>query len=393
MHVSSVDALASAASRSGRLQAWCLRHIARPHPPQEFVPQIDGLRFVAIMAVLLYHAQGYVMVKTGAEPGSGGLLQAVLAHGSFGVPLFFALSGYILCRPFLGGRKVSIKRYFTRRFTRLEPPYIISLLLVFLAKVQWGGDAAQLLPHLAASLFYLHNLVYGEQSAINGVAWSLEVEWQFYVLAPLLFLVVARARSRVRQAALLLFVALGGIGYFLFTTGADSRIFLSILRFFGFFLAGVWVAVLDEDHADFGRGSLAFDVVGIAAWLAVLWILLRSDAGMSLLPLLTAVLVLSGIRGRHSRRLLGWWPVYCIGAMCYTIYLYHFFVVSALGRLLQVDASWAGSPAMAIAGFGAAASVAVVLACLVPYLLIERPFMTWRPGTNRLVDAYRELKN
>ena len=75
--------------------------------------------------------------------------------------------------------------------------------------------------------------------------------------------------------------------------------------------------------------------------------------------------------------------------MCYTIYLYHFFVVSMLGKFWATHFGWPASPGIALLVFGCAAVVAVVGSCLVPYLLIERPFMLWRPGRNRLADAYR----
>src|SRR5690606_30118744 len=85
--------------RSGRMNAWArmrewsLRHLARPRPAQDFVPQIDGLRCVAICSVILYHMQGYVVDAIG-QPHPGTFLHHLLAEGAFGVPLFFSLSGY-----------------------------------------------------------------------------------------------------------------------------------------------------------------------------------------------------------------------------------------------------------------------------------------------------------
>ena len=62
-----------------------------------------------------------------------------------------------------GGAKVSLKRYFLRRITRLEPPYIAALLLIFMAKdVGHRGTIAEMLPHLGVSLMYLHNLIYSD---------------------------------------------------------------------------------------------------------------------------------------------------------------------------------------------------------------------------------------
>jgi len=311
-----------------------------------------------------------------------------LAEVSFGVPLSLATSGYILCRPFLGGRQVSLKRYFTRRLSRLEPPYLISLLLVFGAKVALLGVAArELAPNLFASLVYSHNLIYGEHSLVNGVAWSLEIEWQFYLLAPLGFALVARTSGLLRHIGLFALVLVGGFAYG-FAREAGPFFALSLLAYFGFFAAGTWIAVLDEDHPETGRDSLWLDVVGVLAWVALLTILLGGPDTRWPLPLLTALLLLTGIRGKFFRRIFGWWPIYCFGAMCYTIYLYHFFVVSAVGSAYSAFVGWPASPGAGLWPFAIVCIPLVLAACMIPYLLIERPFMVWRPGRNRLAGAF-----
>jgi peptidoglycan/LPS O-acetylase OafA/YrhL len=73
--------------------------------------------------------------------------------------------------------------------------------------------------------------------------------------------------------------------------------------------------------------------------------------------------------------------------MCYTIYLYHFFVLSALTRVLP------DMPADALAGsYFPLRTVLLVLGgivfCIPAYLLVERPFQLWRPGRNRLKDCF-----
>jgi peptidoglycan/LPS O-acetylase OafA/YrhL len=315
----------------------------------------------------------------------------VLGQGFIGVQLFFAISGYILCRPFLGGRKVSLKRYFTRRITRLEPPYIISMMLVYTVKVLvLGLVAVDLLPNLLASLAYSHNLIFGRHSDVNGVAWSLEIEWQFYLLAPLIFLAVVRARPGLRHLGLWTAIAIGGLA-FVAAPEVGHRVDLSILRQFGFFAAGIWVAVMDEEHASLGRDSYALDALGILSGIAIVVVLAAAHELQACLPALMAAVLLAGIRGRISRVALGWWPVYCIGAMCYTIYLYHFFVVSIVGRMFSAIFGGPDPTPAGIALFSGIASVLVIAACMVPYLLIERPFMVWRPGQNRLSDAFRGL--
>ena len=127
-----------------------------------FIPEIDGFRFLAIALVVMFHFDGIY-------PGqSGKFFTAIAQRGLYGVQLFFTISGFILALPFAsqyltGKNPVSLRKYFLRRLTRLEPPYILSILAVFAfgllvsGKLSLEKDGG----HLLASIFYLHSLVYG----------------------------------------------------------------------------------------------------------------------------------------------------------------------------------------------------------------------------------------
>jgi peptidoglycan/LPS O-acetylase OafA/YrhL len=102
-----------------------------------YIPEIDGLRFIAILAVVFLHCYGELLDRMGigvkAMNDQPGLLR-LLGHGGYGVEIFFAISGFILALPFArqylqDGRKVRLPAYFLRRVTRLEPPYILWLLI------------------------------------------------------------------------------------------------------------------------------------------------------------------------------------------------------------------------------------------------------------------------
>lgn len=370
------------------LERWALAHIARPRPGITFVPQIDGLRFVAIMAVVLYHTQGYVEAKAGLQGvQQGSFLHGLFGVGHFGVPLFFAISGYIIARPFLGKARISLRRYFLRRLTRLEPPYLINLLLIFVVKL-WVLEVAfpDFFPHLLASAIYAHGPIYGTHSLVNGVAWSLEVEWQFYLLAPVLFWILSRIRAApARHLGLAGAILVGSLVY---PAGfEDSRLGLSIARYSAFFLVGIWAALIDEEGRWASVEGWVFDVIGIMATLLTLGSLLAGQQYTIALPALTALVLVCSLRGTFLGKLLSWWPVHCIGAMCYSTYLYHFFVISMAGYLFAAWFDWPASPSFALIGFALFAVPATLAACALPYILFERPFMVWRPGSNRLKDA------
>ena len=190
---------------------------------------MDGLRFAAIGMVILFHLNGYLTAKSplysAAPPHSDWLAQAAIV-GFRGVELFFVISGFILGLPFAahylkGAAPVNLRKYYLRRLTRLEPPYIVALLLLFiLAAGIEGAPPASFYPHLAASLFYLHSLIYGTFSPAMGVAWSLEIEVQFYILVPLLTLLFAIRNRKLRRSsiAILILAALSGQALFMHHT-------------------------------------------------------------------------------------------------------------------------------------------------------------------------------
>jgi peptidoglycan/LPS O-acetylase OafA/YrhL len=105
-----------------------------------WIPEIDGLRFAAISAVLLDHIVGQTFSRSWYPfPEHVRLVvDRFTGSGSRGVQLFYAISGFILAQPFLrqrllGGQPVSIRGFYKRRLTRLEPPYILSLLIYTVA--------------------------------------------------------------------------------------------------------------------------------------------------------------------------------------------------------------------------------------------------------------------
>src|SRR5512135_2587051 len=128
------------------MQAWSekiLSRFRRVTTSGNFISEIDGLRFIAIGTVVLFHLVVNLGIKspvTYAIPSEGNLIVAVARHGFRGVELFFIISGFILAYPFAshyikGARRVNLRSYFLRRVTRLEPPYFLCMILFFGASV------------------------------------------------------------------------------------------------------------------------------------------------------------------------------------------------------------------------------------------------------------------
>jgi peptidoglycan/LPS O-acetylase OafA/YrhL len=100
-----------------------------------FLPEIDGVRFLSISWVVLFHAIAQVGFKLHEHLPDSHLWQ-IIGVGKFGVWIFFSLSGFILALPFAewricDGKPITLKRYYLRRLTRIEPPYLVNLAAVF----------------------------------------------------------------------------------------------------------------------------------------------------------------------------------------------------------------------------------------------------------------------
>lgn len=358
-----------------------LSRLSRRTSSGRFIPEIDGLRFVSIALVVLFHIAGYVALRHGvpAEGGEADAIFRVLSHGHYGVQLFFMISGFVLGLPFAGqylagGRPVRLRPYFLRRLTRLEPPYVLSMLLLAPAvMVMSGMTPAELARHLLASLAYVHNLAYGEGSVINSVAWSLEVEVQFYILAPLLAAAAFRLRNPLlRRGALLAACAAAVAVQRTWLSGYEA---LTLASFVQFFLLGFLVADLyATDWTRPSRRPAAWDALWLACW-PLLWLAWEAPqaVGAFAFPVIALAFFAASLRGRISRAALSNAWVATIGGMCYTIYLLHYPLISLLGRVTA--RLGAASAAVDVLVQSALLLPPLLMVCAVYFALIERPCM------------------
>jgi peptidoglycan/LPS O-acetylase OafA/YrhL len=324
-----------------------------------FIPEIDGLRFVAIISVVLLHAYAELLNRIASGPtlaptraGKAPLPVDVfnphgffrlLGHGGYGVEIFFAISGFILAWPFArqhvqASQNVRLRAYFLRRITRLEPPYILALLgRAVLLLVLGIYQARFVLVHLTASLLYVHNIVFGIASRIEAVSWTLEIEAQFYCLAPLLTLIYKIPRPWLRRALLICAIAgatplqraflPGWSGYQ--NAGAFN---LSILAVIQFFLVGLLIADLYVDGWHRIPRTWLWDLLSIPLWFLMFW--LQPLAFRFLGPLILPILFVGAFKGMFIPRILRDPVISTIGGMCYSIYLTHRTTILVLQLLL-----------------------------------------------------------
>ena len=317
---------------------------------QRYLPGLDGLRAIAVLAVLAYHI--------GLSWAPGGLL---------GVGVFFTLSGYIITDLLLGQQartgSLQLVDFWLRRARRLLPALFVMLTVV----VGWVAlfDRAQLAAlrgMVASAALYVSNwwLIAQHQSYFSrfgppsplGHLWSLAVEEQFYLVWPWLVLLgLALSRRRRRHgsseyyglaAVTLLLAAASATAMALLYhpgydptrvyDGTDTRAFALLI---GAALAFVWPS--RKLRASMSKASVwRLDVVGIAGLLVIGVLIWRTTeysaflyrGGLVLLSVATAMVV-AAVAAPASRvgRMLGVRPVRWIGVRSYGIYLWHYPII------------------------------------------------------------------
>jgi peptidoglycan/LPS O-acetylase OafA/YrhL len=347
-----------------------------------WIPEIDGLRFVAIMSVLLFHILGELGQSSKyAIPVEDrySVLHRFIGNGDYGVRLFFIISGFILALPFArhylkGARAVSLRKYFMRRLTRLELPYLLSLLIfVIMLSVYTHHIGASMIRHAAFTALYLHGIVLGQMTEVNAVSWSLEVEIQFYIAAPL-FMQLYRVRGTGLRRALIAAMILGA-GVCQAALTHSPRATLSILFYIQFFLMGLLLADLYVLDGDRFRRSVFWDAAGVTGLVFSFGMdRAKMDVGF-FLPWTMALIFLSALYGRTLRHFFSNQWVATVGGMCYSIYLLHFQFIAALFKATR----YCIVPRLDfLANFAiqlVVTAVPVLIACVLFYLLIERPCM------------------
>ncbi len=181
---------------------------------KEYLPTIDGWRAIAIGAVLLCHRQSELFGPAGLWPNP--TLRHVLNEGSHGVDLFFAISGMLITRRLLQESRTtgrtSFGAFYLRRAFRILPAAAMYLSLI--SVVALAGKWTPSREELVASIFFFRNYVHGH--VLTEHLWSLAVEEHFYLLWPLMFVVVQRWRPRLSVypiVAVAFVVALGRAHY------------------------------------------------------------------------------------------------------------------------------------------------------------------------------------
>src|SRR3954447_3313191 len=324
-------------------------HVASP-PPSDgrapFRPDIEGLRAVAVLLVLAYHAR---------IPGFSG--------GYIGVDVFYVVSGFLITglivRELRATGRVDLVTFYARRARRLLPAALVVIALTVIA-------SAIVLPPLrvpdvaadgAAAALYVSNIRFAAQATDYLQAeldpspllhfWSLGVEEQFYLFWPALLLLVAGRRANIRRIGLVVaMVALLSFGLGVVWTASDAPLAFFLLPARAWELAvgaslAIGVARLTRLRTSVATIAVGAGLALILAGAVVFDIDTPFPGTAALLPVVGTALVIAGgipqpLNG--VSRVVAVRPMRWIGGISYSLYLWHWPLLvlpaAAVGRAL-----------------------------------------------------------
>ena len=324
---------------------------------------IDGLRAVAVIAVILFH----IHVK-------------LLPGGFLGVDIFFVISGYLITTIIhkeLVGQRFSLLNFYQRRAKRILPAFLF-MLAASTAVGAWllmPDDFLNYLRSLRSSLFFGANLFFAKSSDYFDIAsaekpllhiWSLSLEEQFYFVFPLLMWLVHKYLPKYTVHAVIAMIAASLLSG-LVPYEADAY-YLPQVRAYEL-LIGSLAAVVPTSCKTPGKS------LNPTAWLAASVMLVCLCLPDGFLPgkgyierlviCSAAAWLIAAGNGSRFNRLLAWKPIVAVGLISYPLYLWHWPVLALLRYVYMDNVLPLDMVLVSMAG--------VVLASWVSYRLIENP--------------------
>lgn len=358
------------------------------------LPGLDGLRAMACLMVFFVHFGQLTALKGEWGPFD---LARWLANGNVGVALFFSLSGLLLSLPFWQARQSSAPppstgRFYAYRAARILPAYFVCLASMVVANKHWQEQDGwqDILMHV----LMLFNFVEAYTLSINPPFWTLAVEFQFYLLLPLLFMLLRPCGQRLAVGLLLL---LGCAAYMTHLArmpadgSASAATTYSLLAHLPHFLLGMVTGyLLVSRTAGTLKASRTHDALLVMVLLLLGLILstplddlLQIPAGrynLPFVPLLLCLLILLVPTTRFGRAAFESAPLRGIGTVSYGVYLYHLPVQHVTARLMKHESMPAGEHWLI---FGGISLIITLLVAALSYVLVERPLLRFVHGSGR----------
>jgi peptidoglycan/LPS O-acetylase OafA/YrhL len=294
---------------------------------KNYLPTLDGWRGIAVIAVIIYHGREQF-------PWFNAPLMRLAAHCYVGVDVFFAISGFLICglllREYEQTGDISLRRFYIRRFFRILPPYYVSLAAIcaagaFLALPFNFADVPSCL------LFYRNYRPLGIDESggfYTSHYWTLAIEEHFYLLWPMLLLVVKPKRAgRVAfSLAMMVFAwrVIEGRFHLLASVLPPANLLARTDTRMDALLWGCLAAIYFQDIRRLAA-RIRFSQLWVVPALIILFTQqLHSPVQPLLNTVLFPVLVVSTVIQPYSvlGRVLEWRPLRWVGTISFSLYLW-----------------------------------------------------------------------
>lgn len=291
-------------------------------PRKDMRLDVQGLRAVAVLAVLAYHADS-----------------AWLKAGFVGVDVFFVISGFIITALLtVPGYKIDLRSFYASRLKRIVPAYAVMLAVVCAASsvLLLTGDFDFFRQSLKSAALFLSNQYFSDFGSYFAPrveelpllhTWSLAIEMQFYLFYPLVLLLLPRSwwlpSLSLIAAGLFLWAGMSGLGGDL-----GSQYFSLLARVPEFMVGAVLALVLRDREVPALRSALTGLLGAVVLVASFLFIDKANFPGfLSIVPCLGAALIIAARRGPVSS-LLASRPMVWVGGVSYSLYLWHWPVLA-----------------------------------------------------------------
>jgi peptidoglycan/LPS O-acetylase OafA/YrhL len=334
-------------------------------------PDLDGIRGVAVLMVMVVHSAQFIPATKWAR----------LHSGYFGVEMFFCLSGFLITTLLLEERRssgrVSFTQFYARRALRLFPALVFGVAVGGVCVWILGSNLRGMAFPQAALYVFTCIANWSEQSlGVFGHLWTLSVEEQYYLLWPLLLVAALRTGMDRRRLAVLLAGAAGLVAIlrvFVIHVHEPGNAIWGILRTDSVMIGSALALIVSLDDERIRRFLTDRRVIWTAAGVLGAFMVNAEvssrigRAGYGKDVLIVGTLAFAVLMGRMVMRApsgpLTWGPIVEVGRLSYSVYLVHYGIFIVLARagtghsLVRLAAAWTIS-------FGLA---------LFSYHLIERP--------------------
>lgn len=364
----------------------------RPGSNPDKLAFIEGLRGIAALYVVFTHFGSMIDPShlAGTRSSAPAWLQALIHpfwYGHLAVAAFIVLSGYCLQTSLFGsgsGRIKSLKKFFKRRARRILPPYYAALALSIVVAVtvtskQAGMPFSQYVPvtrgNIAAHALMVHNLSADWMYKLNGVLWSIAIEWQLYLVFPLLVLLLFRV-GRFAYVGLTSILA----ALVLWQVDEAAKFYVWYLPLFALGMAASHLAYRPNVRVGIVPRLAAWVFVGASAACVAACINPIVDKHLiipvrdAFVGIAVASLVYLGTVAPWTpfTKLFAWQPIASLGFFSYSLYLMHHPILQVL---YVYRPSWIDGPVSGGVYMLAVCLPIILVACYLFSRIFEVPFM------------------